>query len=102
MVKYLKIRNFRGIDSVDFKNLARVNLIVGGNNTGNSTLGKRLSILSTAQPDPLVTSELFNQIAPLNPENETKLEELLRDSMKSRMDCTTGDWKSTGGVFSLY
>lgn len=192
MIKYLKIRNFRGIESVDFKNLARVNLIVGGNNTGktsileafvllfgnqeqisrlpsefrqsgndqdnwsdfwpnmirkknyssfhletnkgalwadqvnegqglfrksvqddlsendisqsrsdppivrfsdgrggvnagNSTPGKRLSILSTAQPDPLVTSELFNQIAPLNPENETKLEELLRDSIEPRL-----------------
>jgi len=38
MIKYLKFRNFRGIESVDFKNLARVNLIVGGNNTGKTSI----------------------------------------------------------------
>ncbi|MFP4358026.1 MAG: AAA family ATPase [Puniceicoccaceae bacterium] len=192
MIDYLKIRCFRGIESADFENLARVNLIVGGNNTGKTSIleafvllfgdneqikrlpsefrqsgndqdvwadfwpniihkmndssfrletnegvlwggpvrdghglfrkgpeddfsadrrfaskseepmvsfsgrggtvdarfsktAKRLSILSTEQPDPLVTSELFNQIAPLNPENETKLEELLRDSIEPRL-----------------
>jgi predicted ATP-dependent endonuclease of OLD family len=45
----------------------------------------KLSILSTSQPDPLVTSNLFNEIAPLNPENETKLEDLLRQSIEPRL-----------------
>lgn len=44
-----------------------------------------MSILSTSQPDPLVTSNLFNEIAPLNPENETKLENLLRESIEPRL-----------------
>lgn len=45
----------------------------------------KLSILSTKQADPAVVSDLFNQIAPLNPENETKLEDLLRQSIEPRL-----------------
>lgn len=46
---------------------------------------QKLSILSTKQADPATVSELFNQIAPLNPENETKLEDLLRRSIEPRL-----------------
>jgi ABC-type branched-subunit amino acid transport system ATPase component len=35
--------------------------------------------------DPSHLSELFNQIAPLNPENETRLEDLLRRSIEPRL-----------------
>lgn len=45
----------------------------------------KLSILSTKQGDPAAISELYNQIAPLNPENETKLEDLLRKSIEPRL-----------------
>ena len=45
----------------------------------------KLSILSTKQADPAIVSDLFNQIAPLNPENETKLEDLLRQSIEPRL-----------------
>lgn len=45
----------------------------------------KLSILTTKQGDPTEISELYNQIAPLNPENETKLEELLRKSIDPRL-----------------
>ncbi|MEX2606365.1 MAG: AAA family ATPase [Kiritimatiellia bacterium] len=45
----------------------------------------KLSVLPTTQPDPLTTSRLFNEIAPLNPENETKLEELLCASIEPRL-----------------
>ncbi|MCC5846720.1 MAG: AAA family ATPase [Verrucomicrobia bacterium] len=45
----------------------------------------KLSILSTSQPDPLVTSNLFNEIAPLNPDNEAKLQDLLRQSIEPRL-----------------
>lgn len=45
----------------------------------------KLSILSTKQADPATVSDLFNQIAPLNPENETKLEDLLRQSIEPRL-----------------
>jgi energy-coupling factor transporter ATP-binding protein EcfA2 len=44
-----------------------------------------LSILSTKQADPGAISELFNRIAPLDPENEAKIEELLRKSMEPRL-----------------
>ena len=58
-----------------------------GNDFGiNRVLGKvRLSILATRQQDPGDVSELFNQIAPLNPENETKLEELLCKAIEPRL-----------------
>jgi AAA15 family ATPase/GTPase len=49
------------------------------------TLTYKLSILSTRQADPETVSELFNQIAPLNPENEAKLEDLLRRSIEPRL-----------------
>lgn len=45
----------------------------------------RLSILSTKQASPAAVSELFNRIAPLNPDNETKLEDLLRRSIEPRL-----------------
>lgn len=44
-----------------------------------------LSVLSTKQTPPEIISELFNQIAPLNPDNETRLEELLRRSIEPRL-----------------
>jgi hypothetical protein len=44
-----------------------------------------LSILSTTQADPASVSELFNRIAPLNPDNEAKLEDLLRLSIEPRL-----------------
>jgi AAA domain, putative AbiEii toxin, Type IV TA system/AAA ATPase domain len=44
-----------------------------------------LSVLSTKQTPPEIVSELFNQIAPLNPDNEAKLEVLLRKSIEPRL-----------------
>lgn len=44
-----------------------------------------LSILSTKQKDPATISELYNRIAPLNPDNEAKIEELLRNSIEPRL-----------------
>lgn len=182
MISTLELQQFRGLEHVKFENLGRANLIVGGNNTGKTSLlealvllcgnqnqlqtlpttfrelpqngkdqgqgfwkllvrgenidgfkiaadgnvvegvaekegwkfrtpnaaqGKslqvislnsgwnagvhrvqgafNLSILSTKQADPAVVSDLFNQIAPLNPENETKLEDLLRQSIEPRL-----------------
>lgn len=183
MINYLHLNNFKGIESISFDGLGRVNLIIGGNNTGktsvlealtllfgnndqlhalprtfrqrspsddwlsywsliakdgnidlfsietdvsiartesappgtkhvlrfppdgepnsrfrllhfgSATSGSvnplpspvKLSILSTSQPDPLETSKLFNEIAPLNPDNENKLEDLLRRSIEPRL-----------------
>jgi len=45
----------------------------------------KLAILSTKQKDPCEISELFNQIAPLNPENETRLEDLMRKAIEPRL-----------------
>jgi hypothetical protein len=50
----------------------------------NATRNK-LSILLTKQGDPGDVSELFNQISPLNPDNETRLEDLLRNSIEPRI-----------------
>jgi hypothetical protein len=55
---------------------------VDGNNPKSPL---KLSILPTSQPDPLATSRLFNEIAPLTPENETKLEQLLCESIEPRL-----------------
>jgi len=182
MISTLEIKQFRGLEHVKFENLGRANLIIGGNNTGktsilealvllhgnqqqlealprtfrvmpkngqdtgqgfwkylvrggkvpdfsvetdtgvvtglqkegqwmflkpvgnqgrsnpivtihnNNTVGVsvglcpfNLSILSTTQADPATVSELFNRIAPLNPDNETKLEDLLRLSIEPRL-----------------
>lgn len=185
MIKTLELRNFRGIRSVLFDDLGRVNLIVGGNNTGKTSVlealvllfgdqyqlsslpslfrqnasknddwnsfwpllategafekfalvadstniravtgqqgrvllfrgvspeekgkhpivqivdrlngqvngqvsptKKKLAILPTSQPNPATTSNLFNEIAPLNPDNETTLQDLLRDSIEPRL-----------------
>lgn len=183
MISTLQLQQFRGLENVKFENLGRVNLIVGGNNTGKTSIlealvllygnhkqlgdlpgifrelpqkgadavegfwkllvrdenisefrldtnlrqlsGRKanqgnwafirpengqdaasvaltigangnvgikaaktdiyLSILSTKQADPAAISELFNRIAPLNPDNEAKLEDLLRRSIEPRL-----------------
>lgn len=182
MVETLKLSSFRGLESVEFNQLGQLNLIVGGNNTGKTSVleaivllhgsmdqlnalpktfrqsahdndnwanywpklalnenfqafglvsqalevsakqdqqghmtfvrktakeelnitftrhgcsstghgnqvekNLKLSILPTSQPSPVETSRLFNEIAPLNPENEVRLETLLRDSIEPRL-----------------
>jgi hypothetical protein len=52
---------------------------------GNALTSQKLAVLSTKQANPEAVSELFNQIAPLHPENETKLEDLLRQSIEPRL-----------------
>lgn len=180
MISTLELKQFRGLEHVKFENLGRANLIIGGNNTGKTSVlealvllfggydqanhlpttfreqpshsqgagyweyivkggnssdfliqadeqkvlvnktgsdqiftrdkpdpktraltlltlrdrrssfqnyppSLKISILSTKQGDPTDISELYNQIAPLNPDNETKLEELLRKSIDPRL-----------------
>lgn len=184
MIQQLSIQNFRGIESVTFEDLGRVNLIIGGNNTGKTSVLEaltlltgdekqlqqlpslfrevdqkdewnafwpfiarngmtknlrvsadhdvvrvvadldrnnqtnivrggngtkntaipeipvvsfqhkqtnradtpwRLRILSTTQPTPKTTSDLFNAAIPANPDNELKLEELLKASIEPRL-----------------
>jgi len=104
----------RGEDIAHFKLQADAETLSGSLNQGNWTFSKpggnqakpqplvtiapngnvgvhrgnepfKLSILSTKQSDPATISDLFNQIAPLNPENETKLEDLLRQSIEPRL-----------------
>lgn len=181
MIQFLELTNFRAFEQIRFEKLGRANLIVGGNNTGKTSVlealvmklgsGKQInalpstfradvqrdsfrnywsyiahdqnwqgvgvstdqgdlifeteaaragsktrlieapnakptqvavvhdkeirfggiatrpktSILSTAAARPETISERFNQIAPLNPENEDRLERLLRDSIEPRL-----------------
>ncbi|WP_035613181.1 AAA family ATPase [Haloferula sp. BvORR071] len=176
MISTLELRNFRGLEHVKFEELGRVNLIVGGNNAGKTSIlealvllhgnstqltklpstfrqevqndnvvnfwsmlprdkkwkgfwvsdgalnitahisdkevrvnlengskadslfwlqqggklglrgyGDGLSILSTAQDPPENISELFNRIAPLNPRNEDRIQDLIRRSIEPRL-----------------
>ena len=172
MISTLELQNFRGLEHVKFEGLGRVNLIIGGNNSGKTSIlealvllcgnssqltilpstfrqevqadnnvnfwsmlsreknwdwlniaadqvrivGKRkkggwhmlresatvvqfqeghqiqirgygsgLSVLSTTQDRPEAISELFNRIAPLNPKNEDRIQDLLRSSIEPRL-----------------
>jgi AAA15 family ATPase/GTPase len=44
-----------------------------------------LSAISTGHQDPTVVSDLYSQIAPLNPDNESRLEYLLKQSIEPRL-----------------
>jgi hypothetical protein len=46
---------------------------------------RKTTILPTKASPPQSISELFNQIAPLNPENEDKLQNLLKNSIEPRL-----------------
>jgi hypothetical protein len=178
MIQFLELKNFRAFEHIRFENLGRANLIIGGNNTGKTSVlealvmkmgsGKQIealpstfrdnvpndnfqnfwsyiahdqkwegfeivtdegSLLSVEDPRPITKlffkqhgkesmlavietgkisiggmppnqttsilptkasppgtiSELFNQIAPLKPENEDKLQDLLRNSIEPRL-----------------
>lgn len=179
MISNLELKQFRGLEHVKFENLGRANLIIGGNNTGKTSILEALvlllgdneqvsrlsttfreqpakagtsgywpfiikgldptqfqvaahgvsvsvleaqngllfvrndsnlkkpvtlfslkaaaaafngfassakcSILTTKQGDPAEISGLYNQIAPLNPANEAKLEELLQKAIDPRL-----------------
>ena len=45
MIRTLQLQNFRGIESVKFDDLALVNIIVGGNNTGKTSILEALTLL---------------------------------------------------------
>jgi len=181
MISNLELKQFRGLEHVRFENLGRANLIIGGNNTGKTSIlealvlllgdseqGENLpsifreppsrssengfwpfvitgedpekfeiradnhsiavvnkqhqlfiqrwdsdtnssellmnmsvsgwrpsiknyfpklktAIVTTRHSDPACVSEMYNQIAPLNPDNEAKLEELLRAAVDPRL-----------------
>lgn len=44
-----------------------------------------LSTISTGHQDPTLISDLYSQIAPLNPKNESRLEYLLKESIEPRL-----------------
>jgi len=62
-----------------------MNLQGGSVNFSNFEAREIISILTTKHGDPSEISELYNQIAPLNPDNELKLEELLRKAIDPRL-----------------
>ncbi len=178
MIQFLELKNFRAFEHIRFEDLARANLIIGGNNTGKTSVLEALvlklgsgqqiqklpstfreqiqgdefasywnmiphhsnwqgfaikandswvyqdqnqndvsrlledkdgncrvigkikpdafnvsaleskdpaSVIPTKASTPASISELFNQIAPLNPDNEDRLERLLRQSVEPRL-----------------
>lgn len=61
----LKIENFRGIKSLEIDDLARVNLFVGRNNCGKtSVLESAFLLVGMSKPGLLVTIENFRGLAP--------------------------------------
>ena len=61
----LKIENFRGIKSLEIDDLARVNLFVGRNNCGKtSVLESAFLLIGMSNPGLLVTIENFRGLAP--------------------------------------
>jgi len=44
MISTLELRQFRGLEHVRFGNLGRANLIVGGNNTGKTSVLEALTV----------------------------------------------------------
>ena len=45
MISTLELKQFRGLEHVKFKNLGRANLIIGGNNTGKTSILEALVLL---------------------------------------------------------
>jgi hypothetical protein len=45
MISTLEINQFRGLEHVKFENLGRANLIIGGNNTGKTSILEALVLL---------------------------------------------------------
>jgi AAA15 family ATPase/GTPase len=61
MLKELSIRNFRIFDTLDIEGLKRVNLIVGKNNTGKTTLLEALRLLAAKGNSTVVNHVLKNR-----------------------------------------
>ena len=62
MIQELAIKNFRGIESVEFSDLGRVNLIIGGNNTGKTSVLEALMLLAGDQKQLQSLPTLFREV----------------------------------------
>lgn len=83
-------RNSQGWQFTEGKEQPNMKVYLSFHENGNIGIADRqnaenLSIVSTKPEDPGLISELFNQVAPLNPKNERKIEALLRDSVDPRL-----------------
>ena len=50
MISNLELKQFRGLEHVEFGNLGRANLIIGGNNTGKTSILEALVLLHGHRP----------------------------------------------------
>lgn len=57
MINSINIKNFRGIKNGILKNFGKINLIIGGNNTGKSALLESLYLSSTAKEKAILKDE---------------------------------------------
>ncbi|MDQ8193659.1 AAA family ATPase [Coraliomargarita sp. SDUM461004] len=62
MIQQLNIQNLRGIESVTFKDLGRVNLIIGGNNAGKTSILEALTLLTGDQQQLQHLPALFREV----------------------------------------
>ena len=56
MVKELRLRNFRSFTSFEIRELGQVNLLVGQNNSGKTSILEALSLLFATDPRALYTA----------------------------------------------
>ena len=59
MINNIKIKNFRGIKDGYIKDFARINLIIGGNNTGKSALMEAIYLATTARKKATINNPYY-------------------------------------------
>lgn len=111
MLDSLKISNFRCFDNLEISSLGRVNLIVGKNNTGKSTLLEAIHVLAS---DDHAKSKCLRDILsdrheffsePLDWENKTTHRELwqkIHPSDLSKGEVSVGNLQGTHGTSSWF
>lgn len=76
MFKSIEIKNFRGIKQLSINDLGRINLLLGGNGSGKTTVLEALSIASVGSPNQLTRISgwrNFSRITRQSPEAFTSL-----------------------------
>ncbi|WP_456394933.1 AAA family ATPase [Thermococcus sp.] len=62
MISYLEIGNFRGIESLKLENLGQINVIVGKNNSGKSSVLEALALVLGAKDGPKILETSLREI----------------------------------------
>ena len=77
MISTLELKNFRGLEHVKFENLGRANLIIGGNNTGKTSILEALVLLYGSLEQVKGLPEEFRNLPKNNEDQEQTFWKLL-------------------------